>query len=77
MEYALETAALNTLHSDCLIIGVYKDQQLTSSATTLNENSLNIINKVIARGDNNGDLGSTVLINALRIALSNVFYWSV
>ena len=65
MEYALEITALNTLHTDCLIIGVYKDQQLTSSATTLNENSLNIINKVIARGDNNGDLGSTVLINAL------------
>ena len=65
MEYALETAALNTLHSDCLIIGVYKDQQLTSSATTLNENSLNIIHKIIARGDNTGDLGCTVLINAL------------
>ena len=65
MEYALETAALNTLQSDCLIIGVYKDQQLTSSATTLNENSLNIIHKIIARGDNTGDLGCTVLINAL------------
>ncbi len=65
MEYALETAALNTLHTDCLIIGVYKDQQLTPSAASLNESSLSIIHKVLARGDNKGDLGCTLFINAL------------
>jgi len=65
MEYVLETTPVNTLHTDCLIIGVYKDLQLTHSATSLNENILNIINKVLARGDNNGELACTLLINAL------------
>ncbi len=65
MEYALETASLDSLQTDCLIIGVYQDQQLTTSATLLPESTLNVISKVLARGDNNGAIGTTVLINSL------------
>ncbi len=65
MEYALETTSLDALQADCLIIGVYQDQQLTDSAASLPESTRNVISKVLARGDNKGAIGTTLLINAL------------
>ena len=64
MEYALETTS-DALQADCLIIGVYQDQQLTDSAASLPESTRNVISKVLARGDNKGAIGTTLLINAL------------
>ena len=65
MDYSLETAPLDTLSCDCLILGVYQDQQLSASAKTLNESTQELLKKIIARGDIAGKNGEAVLINAV------------
>jgi len=65
MDYSIESAPLEKLQSDCIIIGVYQDQQLSASATTLNSSSQGLIAKIVSRGDISGKNGETVLINAV------------
>jgi leucyl aminopeptidase len=65
MDYAIETAPLETLQCDCLIVGVYQDQQLSASATTINQSTQGLISKILGRGDISGTNGETVLINAI------------
>lgn len=65
MEYAIETAPLETLQCDCLIVGVYQDLKLSASANSVNDNTQGLIKKILARGDISGKNGETVLINAI------------
>lgn len=65
MDYSIETAALETLPCDCIIIGVYQNQQLIASGTTLTDNLQQVISKVIKRGDASGKVGETALINVI------------
>ena len=65
MDYSLDTAPLDTLSCDCLILGVYQDQQLSASAKTLNESTQELLKKILERGDIAGKNGETVLINAV------------
>jgi leucyl aminopeptidase len=65
MDYSIETAPLETLPCDCIIIGVYENQQLVTSGRILTINLQQIITKVINRGDISGKAGQTVLINMI------------
>ncbi len=65
MEYAIETAPLETIQSDCLIVGVYLNHQLTASATSVDQSTQGLISKFLKRGDISGKPGETVLINAM------------
>ena len=65
MEYAIETAPLETLQCDCLIVGVYQDKQLSASANSINDSTQGLITKILDRGDISGKNGETVLINAI------------
>ena len=65
MDYAIETAPLETLQCDCLIVGVYQDQQLSASASLINQSTQGLIKKILGRGDISGKNGETVLINAI------------
>jgi leucyl aminopeptidase len=65
MEYAIETAPLETLQCDCLIVGVYQDKQLSASANSVNDSTQGLITKILGRGDISGKNGETVLINAI------------
>src|SRR5664280_1215753 len=65
MDYAIETAPLETLQCDCLIVGVYQNQQLSASASSINHSTQGLINKILGRGDISGKNGETVLINAI------------
>ncbi len=65
MDYSIETSPLEKLQCDCLIIGVYQDQQFTPSATRLNQSTSGLIRKMLSRGDLSGKNGETVLINAI------------
>ncbi|MDD1627548.1 MAG: leucyl aminopeptidase, partial [Methylococcaceae bacterium] len=65
MDYAIETAPLETLQCDCLIVGVYQDQQLSASASSINHSTQGLINKILSRGDISGKNGETVLINVI------------
>jgi len=65
MEYDIETGPLETLQCDCLIVGVYLDQQLSASASSVNQSTQGLINLILSRGDISGKNGETVLINAI------------
>ncbi|MDO9424810.1 MAG: leucyl aminopeptidase [Methylobacter sp.] len=65
MDYSIETAPLDELQCDCIIVGVYQDQQLSPSATALNNSTHGLINNIVSRGDLSGKNGETVLINAV------------
>jgi leucyl aminopeptidase len=65
MDYSIETAALETLSCDCIIIGAYQNQQLIASGSTLTDNLQQVISKVIKRGDVSGKVGETALINVI------------
>ncbi|MBK8814949.1 MAG: leucyl aminopeptidase [Methylococcaceae bacterium] len=65
MDYSIETAPIETLTSDCIIIGVYQNQQLIPSDAGLSRSLQDLIVKVVNRGDTAGKLGETVLINVV------------
>ncbi|NOT13790.1 MAG: leucyl aminopeptidase [Methylococcaceae bacterium] len=65
MDYSIETAPIEKLQSDCLIVGVYQNQQLSPSATALNNSTQGLITKVLTRGDIAGKIAETVLINVI------------
>jgi len=63
MDYSIETQPLEKLQCDCLIVGIYQDQQLSPTATLVNDSHKGLIDKVIQRGDLSGKNGETVLLN--------------
>ena len=63
MDYSIETFALDKLETDCIIIGVYENQQLSPSAVLCNTLTHNIITQLIERGDISGKNAETLLIN--------------
>jgi leucyl aminopeptidase len=65
MDYSIETAPLEELQCDCMIVGVYQDRQLSPSAVELNNSTNGLINNIVNRGDLSGKNGETVLINAI------------
>ena len=65
MDYSIEITPLEKLQCDCIIAGVYQDQQLSPTAIALNNSTQGLINKIVSRGDISGKNGETVLINAV------------
>ncbi len=65
MDYSIETAPLEELQCDCVIVGVYQDQQLTPSAAALDHSTRGLIGNIVRRGDLSGKNAETVLINAV------------
>lgn len=71
MDYFIETAPIEKLQCDCIVVGVYQDQQLSPSATLLNDTTQGLISKVLQRGDISGKNGETLLLNALTDSLTD------
>ncbi len=65
MDYSLVSAPIESLISDCTIIGVYQDQQLVPSSKGLSDNLQKCLAKIITRGDITGKLGESVLLNMI------------
>ena len=63
MDYSIETLALDKLETDCIIIGIYENQQLSPSAVLCNTLTNNLISQLIERGDISGKNAETLLIN--------------
>ena len=71
MEYTIETASLDTLHSDCLIVGVYLNKELSTAAQTIDQNTQGLISQLLNRGDISGKVfffGYFALMEALQCA---------
>ena len=65
MEYSIETLPFDKVQSECIVVGIYQDQQLTTSAATVDGLLQGIITKVIERGDISGKNSETLLINPI------------
>jgi len=65
MDYSIETLALDKLETDCIIIGIYENQQLSPSADHINTSNQDLISRLISRGDISGKNAETLLINYL------------
>jgi leucyl aminopeptidase len=65
MDYSIETTLLETLHCDCVIIGVYQDLQLCLPVNTLDNSTRDLITSVVNRGDIKGKMGESALINVV------------
>lgn len=65
MDYSIETLALDKQQTDCVIVGLYENQQLTPSALAIDELNQGIITQLIDRGDISGKNAETLLINYL------------
>ncbi len=63
MNYLIETTNLETLTTDCVIVGIYADKTLSPSAQQLNNQTNSLINQVLTRGDASGKLAETLLLN--------------
>lgn len=65
MDYFIETTPIEALPCDCVIIGVYQDQQLCLPANVLDNSTRDLISSIINRGDIKGKIGETTLVNVV------------
>jgi leucyl aminopeptidase len=65
MDYSIETAPIEKLQSDCIILGIYQNEHLSPSAAAVNNSTQGLISKILARGDITGKNGETLLINVV------------
>ncbi len=63
MDYFIESVTLDKLQSDCLLVGIYENQQLCPAATQLDAIFNGLISQLIRRGDIKGKVAETLLIN--------------
>lgn len=68
MDYSIESLPIDKLQSDCLLVGVYENNQLSPLAAELDSLCGGIIKKMLARGDFKGKNAETLLINHLPIS---------
>ena len=66
MKFSIKTGSADKLSSDCLVVGVYEEGGLTASAQQLDQVSNGKIAKVIAHGDMQGKLASTLLLHEVH-----------
>lgn len=65
MDYSIESVTLDKLQSDCLLVGIYENQQFSPAATALDELLGGLIGSMVVRGDIKGKNAETLLINNL------------
>ena len=65
MNYSIETNPLETLESDCLVVGIFNNQQLTLAAKTLDDQTNGLLTSVVNRGDIAGKLNETLFLNVI------------
>jgi leucyl aminopeptidase len=65
MEFSVQPGGIDTQHTGCVVAGVYRERQLSPSASLLDRASRGAIAKVLARGDLDGELDRTLLLHDL------------
>lgn len=63
MEFSIKSVDLEKDLSDCLVVGLYEGTQLSAAAQTLDTASGGFITQIIAHGDIDGKLASTLLLH--------------
>lgn len=62
MQYFVTANSPSTHQTDCVVIAIFEQGELSTSAALINEQSNNYIKKVIDRGDITGKVGQTLLL---------------
>ncbi|MCK5666474.1 MAG: leucyl aminopeptidase, partial [Thiotrichaceae bacterium] len=65
MDYLLANSPLETLETECLIVAVYEEKQLSPTASQLDSQTSGLITSIMQRGDIKGKVADTLLINYL------------
>jgi leucyl aminopeptidase len=62
MDYSIKTGDITKQRTACLILGVFSHRHLTSLAHEVDKASNGHLNKVLKRGDMNGDAGQSLML---------------
>ena len=65
MDFVVERGSLEKQRTDCIVVGVYEDGKLSSSAIELDAASGHALNDALSRGDLEGELGTTLLLTRI------------
>ncbi|MDT8406705.1 MAG: leucyl aminopeptidase [Methylococcales bacterium] len=65
MDFRIDSTALEQLAADCVIVGVYEEQKMTSAALTLDAHFDQALSELMARGDITGKPGDSLPLNWL------------
>ena len=65
MDYLLANTPIETLETECLIVAVFDNKQLSPAAQTLDSLTDGLITDILQRGDIKGKVADTLLINYL------------
>jgi leucyl aminopeptidase len=63
MEFSIKSGKAENQAIDCVVVGVYQNDQLSTSATSIDKASGGFITSILKRGDMDGKLGSTLLLH--------------
>lgn len=66
MEFQAKTAQPDTLVSDCIVIALFEDNQLSSSAEALDKACNGRVTTLLKRGDAKGEAGKVLLLTGLH-----------
>ena len=73
MGYSIESAPLDKLENDCIIVGVYEKQELSPCAQEIDRQTDGLISQALAHGDIEGKNGNTLL---LRLVPADAYSFS-
>ncbi|MCK5869680.1 leucyl aminopeptidase [Methylococcaceae bacterium CS1] len=65
MDYLLANTPIEKLESECLIVAIFEENQLSPAAQTLDSLTDGLISNILTRGDIKGKVADTLLINYL------------
>ncbi len=63
IDYSIESSAFDKLQSECLIVGIYENQQLSETAEAIDKTTCQLVTRLIEQGDITGKNAETLLIN--------------
>lgn len=63
MEFSIKQGSPDKQRSDCVVVGVYEGGKLSAAAQLLDKAAAHQLSDLIARGDMNGKVGSTLILH--------------
>jgi leucyl aminopeptidase len=65
VEFSIKQGSPEKLRANCVVVGVFEDNQLSAAAQALDKASGRYISGVVARGDMSGKAGSTLMLQKI------------
>jgi len=66
MEFSIKSGSPEKQRSGCVVVGIYEGKRLSPSAQSIDKASSKYISDVLRRGDHDGKLGNTLLLQKVR-----------